>query len=132
MKAVIREKYGNQQVLKIGELPIPIPSDNQVLVKVHASTVNAYDDHLLKGEPFPVRAMNGLTAPKNHRLGCDMAGVVEAIGDKVTKFKKGDEVFTCLADGNGDDAYSEYVCVSEDLLVIKPRGVLFEEAATIP
>lgn len=132
MKAVIREKYGDYQTLNIEEILKPTPTENQVLIKVMASTINAYDNHLMKGEPFPVRMSAGLTTPKSRYLGCDIAGIIENVGKKVIKFKKGDEVFTCLADGNGDNAYSEYVCVSEDLLALKPHGIFFEEAATIP
>ncbi|MGL9728070.1 NAD(P)-dependent alcohol dehydrogenase [Enterococcus sp. DIV0756] len=132
MRTVIKEKYGDYQVLKLKERPIPVPNEKQVLIKVRASTINAYDVHLVKGDPFPVRMTAGLCRPKNNQLGCDLAGVIENIGSKVTKFKKGDEVFTCLADGNGDDAYSDYVCVNEELLTLKPRGISHEEAATIP
>lgn len=132
MKAVVRDKYGGYQSLKIQEIPKPTPSENQVRIKVHASTINAYDDHLMKGEPFPVRVSEGLLAPKKQQLGCDLSGTVEEVGSKVSKFKNGDEVITCLADGNGDNAYAEYVCVNENLLALKPHGIFFEEAATIP
>ena len=132
MKTVIRKKYGNHQILNIEDREKPEPKEDQVRIKVMDSTINSYDTRLMKGDPFLVRFSSGLTKPKNQNLGCDVAGVIEKVGPNVEHFKVGDEVFTCLADGNGDNAYSEYVCVTESILAPKPKNLSYEVVATIP
>jgi NADPH:quinone reductase-like Zn-dependent oxidoreductase len=127
MKAVRWEKYGPPDVLRLREVAKPVPEQNQVLVKVHASSVNAADYRLLGGSPLPLRFIAGLFKPKDTRIGLDLAGRVEAVGASVTRFKPGDEVFGC---GNG--AFAEYVAVREGLLVHKPTNVSFDEAAAVP
>ncbi len=127
MKAIIRTKYGSPDVLELKEVEKPTPKDNEVLVKIHAASVNPLDWHLLRGEPYILRIAAGLRRPKVARLGVDFAGQVEAIGKDVTQFKPGDEVF-----GGRMGAFAEYLCVSENRLVPKPANVTFEQAAAVP
>jgi len=128
LKAVVRTKYGLPNVLELRETDIPEPMDNQVLVNVHAASVNPLDWHILRGEPFLVRLMGfGLLKPKHHILGADMAGRVEAVGKDVIQFQVGDEVF-----GSGMGGFAEYACVREDKLVLKPTAMTSEQAAAVP
>ncbi|MDD4968729.1 MAG: NAD(P)-dependent alcohol dehydrogenase [Paludibacter sp.] len=132
MKAIVYEKYGSPEVLKLEEVEKPVPKDNEVLVKVHAASINSYDWRLLTASPFLVRAMGGgLLKPKNKILGADVAGRVEAVGKDVTQFHPGDEVFGDLA-GSGCGAFAEYVCAPEKALALKPAGMSFVEAASLP
>lgn len=129
MKAIVREKYGSAKELQLREIEKPQAKSNEVLVKVHAVSINASDVENMTGTPFYIRAW-GLFKPKYKILGSDIAGVVEAVGDKVTKFKVGDAVF-------GDALYSwggfaEYVCAPEKVLALKPSKMSFEVAATLP
>jgi NADPH:quinone reductase-like Zn-dependent oxidoreductase len=106
----------------------PVPKDNEVLIKVHAASVNAGDWHLLRADPFFIRLMCGLRKPKNQILGWDVAGRVESVGAKVTQFKPGDAVFgTCESGG-----FAEFVCTPENTLAPKPANLSFEEAAAVP
>ena len=93
MKAIVYHSYGSPDVLKYGEIEKPTVGDNQVLIKVRASSVNPYDWHFMRGTPYFLRIMAGLRKPKDKRLGIDVAGQVEAVGRNVTQFKPGDEVF---------------------------------------
>ncbi|MFD2443840.1 NAD(P)-dependent alcohol dehydrogenase [Bacillus sp. CGMCC 1.16607] len=127
MKAIIYNKYGPSHVLKLMNIEKPIPKDDEVLVKIHASSVNPLDWHTMRGTPYLVRLQSGLSGPKNNRLGSDMAGQVEAVGKNVKGFQPGDEVF-----GGGNGTFAEYVCTSEKLLVKKPANVTFEQAAALP
>lgn len=128
MKAIVRTKYGSPDVLRLQEIDKPDPMDNQVLVRVHAASVNPLDWHILRGEPFLVRLMGfGLLKPKHQILGADMAGRVEAVGKNVIQFKAGDEVF-----GSSMGGFAEYACVREDKLVLKPTAMTFEQAAAVP
>jgi NADPH:quinone reductase-like Zn-dependent oxidoreductase len=132
MKAIVYTKYGPPDVLQLKEVEKPALKDNEVLVKVHAASLNAYDWHLLKADPFLVRLMGGgLLKPKNKILGADMAGQVEAVGKNVTQFKPGDDVFGDIA-RCGCGGFAEYVCASENLLALKPAGMTFEQAAAVP
>lgn len=132
MKAIVYEKYGPPDVLQLTEVEKPVPKDNEVLIKVHAASLNAYDWHMLMADPFLVRLMGGgLLKPKNKILGADMAGRVEAIGENVSQFKPGDDVFGDLARW-GCGGCAEYVCAPEDALVLKPAGMTFEQAAAAP
>jgi NADPH:quinone reductase-like Zn-dependent oxidoreductase len=127
MKAMLRTGYGSPDALQLKELEKPTPTDHQVLIKVHAASINAYDGHFLRG-PFLLRISGaGLRKPKDPRLGVDLAGRVEAVGSKVTQFKVGDEVF-----GEGEGAFAEYACAPEDALIVKPSTMTFEEAAALP
>jgi NADPH:quinone reductase-like Zn-dependent oxidoreductase len=128
MKAVIYTKYGPPDVLQIEEVEKPVPKDHQVLVKVHAASINAGDWRVMEADPFLVRVMGeGLLRPKNPRLGSDLAGRVEAVGENVTQFQLGDEVFGCAK-----GAFAEYVLARESFLALKPANKSFEEAAAVP
>src|SRR5207248_7404854 len=119
-------------VLQFKEVARPTPKDNEVLVQVHAASVNAAELHFLKADPFLMRFMGfGLLKPKHTILGAAMAGRVEAVGRNVTQFQPGDEVFGDLT-RCGWGAFAEYVCASEDALALKPANVTFEEAAAVP
>jgi NADPH:quinone reductase-like Zn-dependent oxidoreductase len=129
MKAVVYTRFGSPDVLEIRDIKKPVPTDDQVLVKVRAASLNPLDWHFMEGTPYVARVMGvGLRKPKSPRLGVDLAGVVEAIGKNVTQFKPGDEVF---GTGHGA-AFAEYVCANKTKLVLKPANVTFEQAAGVP
>jgi NADPH:quinone reductase-like Zn-dependent oxidoreductase len=128
MKAIVYYKYGSPDVLELKDIDKPVVNNDDVLVRIHAASVNPYDWHFMRGTPYILRAMgNGILKPKVARLGVDMAGTVEAVGRNVTQFKPGDEVF-----GGGKGAFAEYVCASEKALALKPANVTFEQAAAMP
>jgi len=131
MKAVVYTKYGSADVVQLKDVEKPAPRDDEVLVKVMAASANAYDWHFLSADIFLIRLTGGLLKPKNHRLGADVAGRVEAVGSAVKQFKPGDEVFGEIgAWGNG--AFAEYVCVPERAFALKPANLSFEQAAAVP
>jgi NADPH:quinone reductase-like Zn-dependent oxidoreductase len=127
MKAVVYHNYGSPDVLQIEDVEKPTPNENQVLVKVHATSINAGDYRVMRANPFLVRLGGGLLRPKDTRLGSDVAGRVEAVGGNVKQFRPGDEVFGCR-----HGAFAEYVCAREGLLALKPANISFEEAAAVP
>lgn len=127
MKAILFNEYGSPDVLKLEEVEKPSPKDNQVLVKVVAAAANPLDWHRMRADPFLVRLSDGLLKPKDPRLGADFAGRVEAVGQDVTQFQPGDEVF-----GEGVGGFAEYACAAERILVHKPANLSFEEAAAVP
>jgi NADPH:quinone reductase-like Zn-dependent oxidoreductase len=128
MKAIFRTIYGSADILELREIDKPVPKDDELLLKVHAASVNPLDWHILRGKPFLVRLMGfGLLKPKHHILGADMAGRIEAIGKDVTLFKVGDEVF-----GSSMGGFAEYARIREDKLVLKPTAMTFEQAAAVP
>ena len=127
MQAVLYTRYGSPDVLQFQEVSKPIPKENDVLIKVLAAATNPLDWHFMRGDPFFMRFMAGLTKPKNPKLGVDFAGRVEAVGKNVTRFKVGDEVF-----GSGDGAFAEYLCIVETKIAPKPAHVSFEQAAAVP
>jgi NADPH:quinone reductase-like Zn-dependent oxidoreductase len=131
MKAIVYQKYGSPDVLQLEEVAKPTPKDDEVLVKVHAASVNAGDWHLLRGDPFLVRLNLGLLKPKHQILGSDVAGRVEAVGRNVKQFQPGDEVFGDIFE-SGLGAFAEYVCARENALVLKPANLSFEEVAAVP
>ncbi|MCG8514428.1 MAG: NAD(P)-dependent alcohol dehydrogenase [Halanaerobiales bacterium] len=132
MKAIIYTRYGSTDVLKLEEIPKPTPGDNEVLVKVYAASANAADWHMMRGKPFLIRLMvGGLLKPKNKILGADIAGRVETVGRNVKQFQPGDEVFGDISEC-GWGAFAEYVCASEDAVILKPDNLTFEEAAAVP
>jgi len=128
MKAIVHHCYGSADVLKFEDIEKPIAADDQVLVKVHAASVNPLDWHYMRGTPYIVRMDSGFGKPENPRLGVDFAGTVEAVGKNVKRFKPGDEVF-----GGKFGAFAEYVTVREDrALALKPANLTFEQAASVP
>ncbi|WP_373463259.1 NAD(P)-dependent alcohol dehydrogenase [Bacillus sp. SORGH_AS_0510] len=129
--AVVSNKYGPPEVLQLTEINKPDPKDNQVLVKIHAASLNFGNLVLLKGEPFLARFAFGLTKPKYRIPGGDIAGRVEAVGKDVKHFQPGDEVFGDLS-GCGWGGFAEYVAVPESALAVKPANLSFEEAAAVP
>jgi NADPH:quinone reductase-like Zn-dependent oxidoreductase len=131
MKAIVSNKYGPPDVLELQEVETPIPEDNEVLVKVHAASVNYGNVVLLKGEPFLARLWFGLLKPKYSIPGGDIAGRVEAVGKNVTQFQPGDEVFGDLS-RCGWGGFAEYVTVPEHAVARKPATISFEEAAAVP
>jgi NADPH:quinone reductase-like Zn-dependent oxidoreductase len=130
MKAIVCTEYGSPDVLQLKEVEKPIPNDDQVLVQVHAASVNAADLETLRGV-FIVRVA-APRKPMHEILGSDIAGRVEAVGRNVKQFQPGDEVWGDLSFPHGLGAFAEYVCVSENALAPKPASMTFEEAATYP
>ena len=128
MKAIVYTKYGPPEVLQLKEVEKPTLKENEVLVKVFAASANPADWHMIRGEPKFARLAFGLTKPKNIIPGIDIAGQVEAVGKNVKEFRPGDEIFGECGWGG---AFAEYVCVTENRLVLKPANISFEEAATI-
>jgi NADPH:quinone reductase-like Zn-dependent oxidoreductase len=131
MKALIYEKYGPPETLRMAEVDKPVPNTEEVLVKVLAASVNAADWHVLRGKPLFSRATLGLLRPKHQILGVDVAGRVEAVGSGVTRFKPGDEVYANLLD-HGYGGFAEYVSVPVDAMSAKPANLSLEEAAAVP
>lgn len=132
MKAIIHEKYGTADVLQLKELEKPAPGENEILVKVMAGSLNAYDWHFLNADIFLIRITGaGFFKPKNKRLGADIAGRVEVVGKNVKMFQPGAEVLGDIG-GFGNCGFSEYVCVPECALVLKPASLSFEQAAALP
>jgi NADPH:quinone reductase-like Zn-dependent oxidoreductase len=131
MKAIVCNKYGSPEVLELKELNKPIPAKHQVLVRVHAASLNFGNVVLLTGKPFIARFAFGLTKPKYSVPGGDIAGTVEAVGNEVKQFQVGDEVFGDLSIC-GWGGFAEYVAVPEHALALKPRNISFEEAAATP
>jgi len=127
MKAIVYTKYGSPDVLQLKDVEKPTPKDNEVLIKIHAASANPLDWHRMRGAPFLVRLDEGLRKPRNPRLGADIAGRVEAVGNNVTQFQPGDEVFGVCAGG-----FAEYASVPESKLALKPANSSFEEAAAAP
>ena len=127
MKAIVYCDYGLSN-LKLEEIEKPTPTDDQVLVRVRAASVNPYDWHFVEGTPKIMRAMGvGLRKPKDTRLGVDFAGTIEAVGKNVTQYKPGDEVF-----GGRGGAFAEYVCRRADgAIALKPANITFEQAASV-
>ena len=132
MKAIVFTQYGPPDGLELKEVPIPTPKDDELLIRVHASSINSWDWEFLNGKPFINRLMFGLLRPKPAKqiLGADIAGTVEAVGNKITRFQPGDEVFGDLWSNWG--GFAEYACAQETALEPKPANATFEEAAAVP
>ena len=129
MRAIVYHKYGTPDVLELKEVDKPVPKDDEVLIKVHAVSINDWDLGLLEGDPIN-RMLNGLRKPKRKILGSDIAGRVEAVGKNVTRFKTGDDVYGDLSGHWG--GFAEYVCARENSLALKPAAMSFVDAAAIP
>jgi NADPH:quinone reductase-like Zn-dependent oxidoreductase len=133
MKVIVCTKYGSPDVLRLQELAKPALQDDEVLIQIHAASVNARDWRFMRAKPFFVRLMpGGLLRPKNKILGADLAGRVEAIGRYVRQFKAGDEVFGYLLGATGRGTFTEYVCAKENAITLKPANLTFEQAAAVP
>ena len=132
MKAIVYTRYGLPGVLQLKDVETPTPKDNEVLIKVHAASINSWDWDLLRGVPFVNRLMSGLVKPGRIKiLGCDIAGNIEAVGNNVTLFQPGDEVFGDIS-RCGWGGFAEYVCANENALALKPSSMTFEEVAAVP
>ncbi|HVP22185.1 MAG TPA: NAD(P)-dependent alcohol dehydrogenase [Anaerolineaceae bacterium] len=132
MKAIVYEKYGGPEVLQLKEIEKPVPKDDEVLIKVRATSINSRDWRLMHAYPFFIRFMvGGLLTPKIGILGRDVAGWVEKTGANVRQFKSGDEVFGCLFRYEGK-AFAEYACTAENEIMLKPSNITFEQAAAVP
>ena len=132
MKGVVYTKYGSPDVLQLKEVEKPIPKDDEVLVKVHATSINSWDWDMLTGRPLEYRLFFGLLKPtKTNILGCDIAGRIEAVGRSIKQFRPGDDVFGDLCEGSWG-GFAEYVCARENELSLKPASMTFEEAAATP
>ncbi len=127
MKAAVCCRYGPPDVVLIKDIEKPVPKNGEVLIKVRAASVNPLDWHTMRGSPYIIRMMGGLLKPKDMRLGVDVAGQVEAVGENVGRFQPGDEVF-----GLCRGAFAEYACASESAFAAKSVHVTFEQAAAAP
>jgi len=133
MKAIVCTKYGSPDVLQLQDVEKPALQEDEVLIRIHASSVNARDWRFMRANPFFIRlAPGGLLHPKNKILGADVAGRVEAIGSNVKQFKLGDEVFGYLPSTSGHGTFAEYVCAKENTIALKPANLSFEQAAAVP
>jgi NADPH:quinone reductase-like Zn-dependent oxidoreductase len=130
MKAIVQDRYGSPDVLTFSDVPTPTPADHEVLVQVHAASVNARDWHLMRGDPYVVRVVApefGLSAPRARIRGTDFAGTVQAVGRDVPGLRPGDEVY-----GEADGAFAEYVCAPHTAVDRKPDNLTFDQAAAVP
>ena len=128
MKAIAYEAYGSADVLEVKDVAKPAVENDRVLIRVRAASANPYDWHFMRGIPLIARASMGLRKPKYSLLGTDVAGEVEAVGDAVTRFRPGDDVFGFVGSGG----FAEFVSAPEKLLALKPDNLSFEQAATVP
>jgi NADPH:quinone reductase-like Zn-dependent oxidoreductase len=131
VKAIVRDNYGPPEVLEFEDLGKPEPGGEGVLLRVHATSVNPADWHILRGDPYVSRLQLGLRKPKDRVLGCDVAGRVETVGENVQMLRPGDEVFGSPF-MRGFGAFAEHLRISEDLLAPKPANLSFEQAAAVP
>ena len=127
MRAIVQDRYGAAEVLRLSHLPSPQVADDEVLVRVHAAGVDRGVWHLMTGRPYLLRLVFGLRRPRNPVLGGDLAGTVVAIGSAVTRFAVGDEVY-----GFGRGSFAEYAVAREDKLARKPDNLSYEQAAAVP
>lgn len=132
MKAIVYTRYGPPDVLQIKDVDKPAPKDDEVLVKVHAASINSWDWDMLTGRPVEYRFLSGLFKPKKTNiLGCDIAGRIEAVGKNIKLFSPGDDVFGDLCEGSWG-GFAEYACARENELTLKPAGMTYEDAAATP
>jgi NADPH:quinone reductase-like Zn-dependent oxidoreductase len=133
MKAIICPKYGSPDVLQLQEVVKPVPREDEVLIQIHAASLNSRDLRMLRAKPIFIRLMpGGLFRPKNKILGSDVAGRVEAIGCNIKQFKRGDEVFGYLPSSTGSGTFAEFVCAKENLITLKPANLTFVQSAAVP
>ena len=133
MKAIICTKYGSPDVLQLQEVAKPSPLDGEVLIKIHAASINSRDWRMMRANPFFIRlATGGFLQPKNKILGADVSGRIEAVGSSVKQFTPGDEVFGYLPSATGRGTFAEYVCANENAITLKPANLTFEQAAAVP
>lgn len=131
MKAVVYKKYGSPEILQIKEIEKPTPKENEVLIKIYATTVTAVDSIFRKGKSFFARMATGIVKPKITTLGTELAGVIESVGTNVKLFKKGDKVFADSSAKNG--THAEYICLPEEsTIATMPSNISFEEATAVP
>jgi NADPH:quinone reductase-like Zn-dependent oxidoreductase len=131
LKAIVRDEYGSPDVLELREIDEPVPGDDEVLVKVHAASVNTADLDYLRGRPAVARVGSGLRRPRRGGIGLDVAGRVEAVGRDVTTLRVGEDVWADLFEF-GQGAFAEYVCAPESAFTPMPSGLTYEQAATVP
>ncbi|PRY85025.1 NAD(P)-dependent alcohol dehydrogenase [Mongoliibacter ruber] len=131
MKAIILKEYGLPNLLEIGEVSKPIPDDGEVLVRIHSTSINDWDWGMVRGKPFVIRMIYGLKKPKINIPGVDISGKIEALGNKVSSFKIGDEIYCDLSEC-GFGGFAEYVCVPEKVLSKKPSNISFNDASALP
>ncbi len=127
MKAIVYQRYGSPDVLECADVDRPVPGEREVSISVRAASANPLDWHFMRGTPYVLRVASGLSEPKIRRLGVDVAGQVEAVGGRVTRFKPGDAVF-----GACRGAFAEHACTTESALALKPADVTFAQAAAVP
>ncbi|MEU6852398.1 NAD(P)-dependent alcohol dehydrogenase [Actinacidiphila alni] len=127
MRAIVQDRYGDPGTLSLGSAAKPEPGPDEVLIRVHAAAVNAYDWHLMRGDPYLARLTFGVRRPRTRVRGRDFAGQVVGTGPGVTRFRPGDQVF-----GEADGAFAEYVSAGQDVLAAIPDGLTFEQAAALP
>ncbi len=133
MKAIVCTRYGSPDVLQLRDMVKPVPQEDEVLIQIHAASLNSRDVRMLRANPFFIRLMpGGFFRPKNKILGADLAGRVEAVGGSVRQFTPGDEVFGYLPTATGRGTFAEYVCAGEDTIALKPANLTFEQAAAVP
>lgn len=131
MKAIVCHSYGSPSLLRLEDLPVPNPTGQQVLVRVHATAVNDYDWNMVRGKPAILKLLFGLRKPKSPVPGMEAAGVIEAVGPEVTRFKVGDKVYGDTSE-YGFGTFAEYLCIHEDAMRMKPEAMSFAEAAATP
>ncbi len=133
MKAIICPRYGSPDVLQLREVENPVPQEDEVLIRIHAASINSRDLRMLRANPFFMRLKpEGLLRPKNKILGADLSGRVVTIGSNVKQYIPGDEVFGFLPIATGRGTFAEYVCAKENLIALKPASLTFEQAAAVP
>ena len=131
MRAFIQEKYGTSSDIQLKEIATPQPKENEVLIKIYATTINDYDWSIMRGKPYLYRLIFGLFKPKTKIAGMELAGVVEAVGNNVSLLKVGDKVYGDTSDF-GFGTFAEYICINEKAVVLKPHSMSFEQAAALP
>jgi len=131
VQAIVFTKYGPPEQLKLREVPKPVPKEDEVLIKIHATAINDWDWSLVRGEPYIYRLLFGILKPKNHIPGIELSGTIVAVGSNVSTFKEGDEVYGDISE-YGWGSFAEYISINEKSMTLKPTKMTFEEAAAIP